>query len=283
VYSLRRPVAIAPDEESSARCRLSRIATALEAALRSALESPISIQITGFQQEQAHAAIDTLPAPGWILAFPCEDGGFAVAVDPACALSLVELALGGAGNSPAKGREPTPLESRVMQKLCSALAEPLGRSLALTVTSASFRTGSLPDAIATAGRTVCVGVLGIDLAGHERSGLLLATPNLLRIEPEADVHEPLAVGPLAPRIDLVRVGVRPVLQAGRVTLSDIIHLEPGAVLRLDAPADAPIELRVAGRSCLRGTISREGSTAVFRVSWRRRGHAEPPPAKEKKG
>jgi flagellar motor switch protein FliM len=267
-YSLRRPVAIAPEAEKAARARLSDIAAALEATLRAALEAEVTISVTGFQQEQAHAAVETLPGPGWILAFLADAGGVALAVDPACALSLVELALGGAGNSPAKGREPTPLESRVMHKLCAALVDPLAKRGGFEIRAAAFRTGSLPEALAAPGQIVCVGVLGIGIGGHQGNALLLATPNLLR-EVREDEDGAGAVGPLAPRLDRVLMALRPVLPAGRVTLSDLMHLTPGAVLRLDAAADAAIELRVSGRTCFRGRIVREGEGASFRVEWRR--------------
>lgn len=281
VYSLRRPVAIAPDAEEAARARLAAVATVLEGTLRAALEAEVTIELRGFRQEQAHAAVETLPAPGWILSFLCDEGGLALAVDPACALSVVELALGGAGNTAAKGREPTPLESRVMTKLCSALAPPLAERTGIEVRDAVFRTGSLPPALAAPGQTMCVGLLGIDLAGHDRSGLLLATPRLLRPDTGDEDEHAAAIGPLAARLDRVRVEVRPVLPAGRVTLADLMQLEPGTVLRLDAAADSPIELRVAGRTALRGRISREGDQTLFQVDWRR-GRDETALAKENK-
>jgi len=281
VYSLRRPVAIAPDAVAAARARLAEAATALQETLRAALDAEVTIEVRGFQQEQAHAAVDTLPAPGWILSFLCDEGGFALAVDPACALALVEVALGGAGNSSANGREPTPLESRVMSKLCSALASQLPKRSRFEVRSAVFRTGSLPPALAAPGQTVCVGLVAINLAGHERSGLLLATPGVLRAETDDVDKHVQTIGPLAKRLDRVRVDVRPVLPAGRVTLNDLVHLEPGTVLRLDAAAESPIELRVAGCTAFHGRISREDGHVRFRVD-RRKGRDDTSPAKENK-
>jgi flagellar motor switch/type III secretory pathway protein FliN len=158
-----------------------------------------------------------------------------------------------------------------MDKLGTALVGPLAQSADLTVRGAVFRTVAVPESLAAPGQTVGVGLLGIDLAGHQCTGLLLATPNLLRTETDGQDEHLHTIGPLAERLERVRVEVRPVLAAGRVTLADLAELAPGAVLRLDVAVDAPIELRVAGRSCFRGTIARDADGTRFRVDWRR-GH-----------
>ena len=82
---------------------------------------------TDFHSKRS-AAVGSMAAPTWILGFVhAGGGGLALVLEPASALALVELALGGIGSSSASGREPTPLESRVMGNLCSALVEPLSR------------------------------------------------------------------------------------------------------------------------------------------------------------
>jgi hypothetical protein len=93
-WSMRRPVVIAPDVEPAARKRLEELARALGEALGFELDAEVGIEVQGFQQEQAGVAFDTLPKPAWVLSFLCkESGGVSLALDPTCALALLELAL----------------------------------------------------------------------------------------------------------------------------------------------------------------------------------------------
>lgn len=271
VYSLRRPVLIAPDEEPAAREHLERYARGLEQILQHELDAQVRFRIQGFQQEQAGAAVEMLPKPAWILTFlRQEGGGLALALDPTCALSLVELALGGAGNMAACGREPTPLESRVLGNLCASVTEPLGARCGTKLVRGTLEIGRLHGRLAMPGETVGVGLLKIQIAEKERSGLLLATPNLLKQAPGPRPRSSgLRLGPLAARLALVPVEVRPVLKAGFAALSDLMELRPGALLNLEPPESAPLDLRVAGRRLFSGQVIRTAGAPAFRVSRRR--------------
>lgn len=271
LYSLRRPVAIAPEDEADARKRLERMAAALGEILHRELESEIRIEVEGFQQEQTGAAVRTLPEPAWVLSFLHGDGGgVALALDPTCALSLVELALGGAGNTSATGREPTTLESRVLTKLCGTVATTLGRTLETTFKAGTFQKKTVPESLATPGQTVGIGVVKIQVAETSHNGLLLATPGLLReAARRRSPAEGPVLGPLAERIRRAPVETRAVLKAGLVSLSDLVAFEVGSVLQLDASEKEPLVLQVNRRDLFHGQVVRREDGPVFEVSWRR--------------
>jgi flagellar motor switch protein FliM len=269
-YSLRRPVAIAAEDEPAARRRLETLSAGLQAALCRELESDVGIEVLGFQQEQAGVAVKTLPQPAWILGFAQDGGGgIALALDPTGALSLVEIALGGAGNTAATGREPTALERRVLNKLCAALVGPLAARSHTRLARGTFEVGGLPPALAAPGETVALGLLKLRFAGAERSGLLLVTPRLLAEPARPARPGGPSLGPLAPRLDRVGFELRPVLDVGLVPLCDLRELRPGSLLRFDVAEGAPFALAVNGHAVLRGHLVREQGRPVFKVLWRR--------------
>jgi hypothetical protein len=269
-WSMRRPVVIAPDVEPAARKRLEELARALGEALGFELDAEVGIEVQGFQQEQAGVAFDTLPKPAWVLSFLCkESGGVSLALDPTCALALLELALGGAGNTAASVRQPTPLESRVLSNLWSALTVPYGVRCAIAFAAGRFDVGRLPERLAMSGETLGVGLLRMKIADNEHTALMLASPTLLRIDPTHAKPIGARRGALAARLARVRVAARPVLRGGVLPLADLLALQPGDVLTLKPPADADLELRIAEHTPLLGRIARQGTEAHFRVRWRR--------------
>jgi flagellar motor switch protein FliM len=271
VYHLRKPVAIAAEDEPAAARRLGALAGCLAAVLGKSLGAEIALEMQGFRQELAGVALDTLPQPACLLAFLGPGGGgFGLAFDPACAIALVEVALGGSGASAEARRTPTLLESRILTSLAAEIAEPLRRASGLKLESGVFGTAGLPAGLAGRGEPLGVGLAKLRIAGRERSALLLAAPALLEAPaPQAAPHASRAVGPLAARLARVQLAIRPVLRAGSVPLAELTTLVPGTILRLDAPEDRPLELRVAGQTVYVGQLARQPAGAVFRAVWRR--------------
>ncbi len=273
VYSLRRPAAIAPECEAVARERLEMFAKCVETVLQKDLEAEISIDIQGFQQEQAATAVGSLPQPAWVLSFPHSDGGgISLALDPTCALSLVELALGGAGNTAASGRAPTPLERRVLTNLCGALSGPLSKISETKFDSGLFSAPDFPAVVAAPGQTVGIGLLTLKIAETDHSGLIMGSAGLLRDPGKSRGDEELHIGALHRQLDRVQVEARPVLRAGSVSLSDLAKLKPGAVLGLEAPEGRSLELRIEGSGLFRGHVTRGEGGPAFEVNWRRGRH-----------
>lgn len=271
VYSLRRPVAIAPEDEPRARKRVEGFAQALVETIRKELDTDIELAVQGFQQQQAGPAIDSLPAPCWLLTFlHGEGGGFSLVMDPTCAMSLVELALGGIGNSTSAGREPTELETRVMGNLGGALVKPLDRRARAGFVDVVFTVGRIPERMADRGEMVGAALLQLRFSGAERNAMLLVSASMLReAAAGAGKRERRKPGPLAGRLERLPVEIRPVLRAGKVTLADLSALKPGTVLRLETPEDALLDLRVDGQSLFGGHVRREDERAEFTVAWRR--------------
>jgi flagellar motor switch protein FliM len=275
LYSLRRPVFLSPERLPEARKRLETLADALQQTLRHELQAEIEVEVQGFQQDEARTAIATLPGPVWTLAFlHQEGGGLALVLEPTCALAMVELALGGVGTSGQKGREPTTLERRVLDKLCGSVASELASRCKTAFARGAFTYAATPNELASPGQTLGVGLARVRVASTDRSAVLLATAGVLA-EPSAPrVRSAAHVGPLAPLLGGVRCRVRPVLPGGIVALGDLMKLEPQAVLRLDVAETAALELRVEGIPIFDGRMSREGGVSRFDVG-RRRGRAAP--------
>jgi flagellar motor switch protein FliM len=264
-YSLREPLAIPPHAQEAARFTLERIVSVLNDTIRSKAE--IEIRLDDLQQQTAHAALAVLPPPAWVAGLVRGgSGGLLLALPPTVGLALVELALGGSGVLPEEGREPTPLESRVLRRLLASASSRLEEVVGATLESAECETGQIPRSIASAGETVAVGLLRFHVGESDHAALLLATAALLLPE-TAPRKERGAVGcgPLAALVGRIPLAVRPVLCAGSIGFRDLMALETGSVLRLDVGEDAILELRAEGEPVVRGRVVRQADRSVFAV------------------
>jgi flagellar motor switch protein FliM len=271
-YSLREPLAIPVERLDEARQRLQRVVALLA---QSCPGEGIDLGLDGLQQQTVAAALSVLPPPAWIAGLVRPGtGGLALALHPAVGLALVEAALGGAAGAARDAREPTALESRVLTRVLSSVADPLGALFGETLSPVACEPGVLPPALAAAGETMVVGLLRFRLGQGDHASLLLVTPSLLlpgARSPGADRAR--APGPLAPQLERVPVSLRPVLRAGRLSFGDLLDLQAGKLLQLDAPEDARFELRVAGRAVALGRNVRSADRVVFSVE-RRSGGAD---------
>lgn len=266
-YSLREPVAIPPSAEKHATQAMRKLVAAFAGVLPAGPETEVQLELDGLQQQRPESALSTLPSPAWVFSITrAGGGGVALALHPAVGLALVDLILGGSGELPESGREPTPLEARVLIRLVESAAEKLTDVLgALADEPVSFSAGSLAPALAVRGETVGVGLLRIGLGEANHSSLLLASASLLLPERRVAKAKIRPPGPLSVPLDRIELEIRPVLLAGRICLNDVLALEPGKVLCLDAPEHAGLELRVGGRKIADGRILREPDRVVFAV------------------
>ncbi|MCP3979352.1 MAG: hypothetical protein GY716_08490 [bacterium] len=264
-YSLRDPIAIPPDKQDAARDVLEGIVSALSDELPAG--SAIELQLDNLQQLTGAAALSILPSPVWMagLARP-EGGGFALALHPIVGQALVELALGGGGGQGEDDREPTPLESRVLSRMFEAAAPGISTLCSSTLASVESTVGSIPSEIAVPGETLAIGLLRFRIDEADHASLLLATPALLLPDDDAQQGErTTGPGPLADRLEQLTLKARPVLRAGTLRLHDLLALEAGKVVRLDASEDSLLELCVSGRPVARGRIACRGDQTIFTV------------------
>lgn len=268
-YSLREPVAVPPAAEPEARRRIEALSARIEHGLRGQIGPEVALTVDGFQQQRTATALGALPAPAWVLEFAGAGGGLALALAADTGLALVERVFGGSGAQAASGREPTPLEQRVMRALAEQAARELTALLGGGAARAGFCCGGVSAAVAAPGETVGVGLLRVRLAAGERNALLLAPAGVLLPRREPAARPPGAVGPLAALVARARVPVRPVLRAGRLSLDELARLAPGTVVRLDAAEATPFELRVAGRTAFVGAVARRDERSAFSVKLRR--------------
>ncbi len=268
-YSLREPVAIPPGGEAGARDRLTTLMKAVEQVLSKELERELTLELDGFRQQRSAAALAAVNEPAWVVSFAHADGGgIALILNPLTALAIVELALGGFGNAPDTGRMPTPLETRVMNRLTGALVPSLVRASGEDLSNATVDVGRIPANLASPGEIVGVGLVRVQIGESQQTSALVASTALLVPRKTTGTDEEFRVGPLHRVLRRCRADVRPVLRAGMVGLEDLLALSPGAVLRLDVSDDAAMDLRVSGQTVFTGSLGRDAGP-TFAVAWRR--------------
>jgi flagellar motor switch protein FliM len=274
-FSLREPVVIPPESEASASGKLEEIVSELSETFRSETDLDFELIFDGLQQQRASVALSVLPPPAWVVSIARPGGGgFSLVLPAAVGLALVDAVLGGGGGIPDEEREPTGLESRVLARFFGRSAGRLGKLTGVQLEPAGFEIGSVPRAVATPGETMAVGLLRTRLGDQEKSCLLLSSaPLLLPPKEEASTEQIMEAGPLAARLEKVALEIRPILRAGRVSLQDLISIEKGKIMRLDAPEDAPFELQAAGRTIAHGRIVSKDDLHTFTVERMRHGRS----------
>jgi flagellar motor switch protein FliM len=263
-YSLREPVSIPPAAEAQARDNLANLVNVVNESFRAQTGAPVELGLDALQQQPAAAALAALPSPVWVASLArAGGGGLSLALPSVVALGLVDVALGGTGAFPESGREPTPLESRVVSRLLSGCAGPIAELLDEPLKPVALTAGEVPSAVASSGETVGVGLLRFAIGEASQAALLLITASMLL--PTETTSSGGHVGPLAARLERLDFPVRPVLRAGRVGFRDLTALEKGKMLRLDAAEDALLELRIFGQTIAWGRVERNDDGSVFRV------------------
>jgi len=266
-YSLREPMAIPPAALEVARATMADLVGLLSQSLSGT--TPVELGLDDLQQQTAAAALSALPPPPWIagLARAENNGGLALALHPSVGLALVDMALGGPGTTSDDARRPTALESRVLQRLLTSAAAPIGDLLSETLVSTNCETGRLPSVIATPGETLAVGLLRFKIGEGHHTSLLLMTASLLLPESRnTEVGSARGPGPLARTLERVPLELRPVLPAGSVSFHDMMTARAGNVLRLDVAEGACFELRAEGQPVAHGHIVRKTDRSVFTIS-----------------
>lgn len=190
-------------------------------------------------------------------------------LDTATALALVEARLGGTIAESQPRRPLTPVEAPLLKRLLGTCAGP-------ALGSCFGRLGApVPECRAAAGMLPGSGFLALQMqvSVEGRGG-----PAVLLL-PAAKVQELSSASPTPPPprrrgmqaalLGRLPVRVVPRIAGGMISLSDLMQLSPGQVVRLDHPEQEPLEILCNGRPVLTGRLIRVGPTPALEIGgWR---------------
>ena len=276
-YNFRRPDRVSKEQIRSLHFLHDRFAKNLSTSLSAFLRAMTNVSIVSVEQFAYSEFLLSVPDPTafYSIAMPPLDGVGALEINPTVAFPMVDLMLGGTGNSPAPGRALTEIEQNVMDSVVKLMLEHLTETWR-AITDVRFRIQgreTRPQMLQVIGLNEIVILLAFDITVGESRGMLSISIPAAAIETmEEKVAEgwnrtrrlPSATEAAWLRANLGRVTlpVKTLLQT-RMAAREVLALEAGDLLSLGYSAATPVDIHVGGVHRYAGRLTCEGgSTAV---------------------
>jgi flagellar motor switch protein FliM len=260
-----------------------RLERMLTTSIRNFTSENVEINLDSVTAQRFGDYLNSVPLPTMIAVFKAvewENFGL-VTVDSAMIYSIVDVLLGGRrGTVPLRieGRPYTTIETSLIERLVRLILTDLGNAFA-PITPIQFRfermeTNPRFAAIARPGNACVVFKLRVDI--EERGGCVECLIPYATMEPARDLLLQMFMGEkfgrdsiwehhLAREIWVTDVDLEAVLDEQTVSLNDVMSLEVGSVIHLNAKPDEPIVLRCGQVRMLTGRVGQRGDKLAIRV------------------
>ena len=297
-YDFRRPSKFSRDQLRSLERIHQQFGRLLAILLGARLRTDMTARVLSVQQLTYGEFIRSIPNPSCIGVFDFGSAGDHIVVQLGMdlALSIYERMVGGPGSARVPSREPTEIELRVLRHqilriLADAYHQAWATFLPLEIRMRDLETNPLYINLALDQDTVLWVAMALEI-GERSDPINLCLP-YSGLEPWLPrlSNEYLLTGQSRPRErdrDRLRralrdtvVPLQAVLGTVRLAVSELMELQVGDVLVLDAGIHDEVELHVANRPKFRGRVGRLGSRLAVRVTGPL--HAPPPQEPEEGG
>lgn len=279
VYDFRRPDRFSKEQLRALMLVHEHVARAMATGLAAFYRGLVQVGVGELRQETYAEFIDSLPNPGvlGVLAFPPLEGRALLDLDPGLAFPLLDRIFGGPGEPLDAVRPLTEIELTVMRRVFDALARAVGEAWTalgpVQPAVESLETNPAYLQLAAPGEVVLTVPLAAQMGGHRgllRLGLpyVLLEPVLPRLSsgPWLGTNRRPAPEPVLERLlGRVEVTVSARLGAARLSLSEVMGLEVGDVIRLGHRRDRPVAVLVEGLPKYWAQPGRVGNRLAVRV------------------
>ncbi|MEO1090603.1 MAG: flagellar motor switch protein FliM [Pseudomonadota bacterium] len=265
-----------------------RLVRILTTSLRNFTSENVDVGIENITSLRFGDYLNSVPLPAMIGVFRAVewDNYGLVTVDSAMIYSIVDVLLGGRRGTAAmrvEGRPYTTIEGNLVTRLVELLLQDFSAAFA-PITQVQFDFDRLETnprfaAIARPGNAAVVFKLRIEM--EDRGGCLEVLLPYATLEPARDLLLQMFMGErfgrdsiwehhLAREIMLTDVHLQAVLDEQTLSLGDVLNLQVGSVLNLNATAESPVDLRCGQVPMFVGRIGRAGDNLAIRIEHRHR-------------
>jgi flagellar motor switch protein FliM len=257
-------------------------ARSLSNSLSAYVRTDVRVRMTGLDQLSARDHVAAIPPFAYIASFPLNSASstMILSCEANLAFTMIDLLLGGKGIGIEGAQNFSEIEEEIMQDLASLLAQEAVRAWGLSEASPTTGSHLQPHALEELWPSEEKHVLAkfeLDIAEMTGkfelavpasvAGLLikqskagqLKKKSSLRFFPQANLRE---------RILDCDVVVAADLPSMRVTVRDLVALQPGFVLKLHAPVRTPGALTVEGQEIFEAVPVRNGTKKAAQVGRR---------------
>lgn len=206
--------------------------------------------------EQLGAALTT---PLTALRFDCASQPCWIAWQNPAAVSAIESLLGGARDVPAEGRSLSAIERGLLQRLLSAVAK--GLTDGLRQPASGYALIDAFEAPSGNQHRLAYHLAWAGPGGPSTFHVYLPAPPESASAPSAPARIPL------PRhLSAIEVQLAARFEIAQVPLAQLLALEPGDVIPLDAPTSHPLELCVDGHPFARALLGQRAGRLAARIA-----------------
>lgn len=281
VYDFRRPDRIAKDQLRAIHLLHENFARSLASSLSAYLRAYVAVNLVSVEQLAFMEFAQILPSPTSMVALGMKpyDGNAVLELNPSLVFPILEMLLGGTGQSPQKpDREITEIERSILDGLLRIILNDL-RLAWQAVADIDFSIESHEtepqllqilapnEAVVAISMEVRIG----DVAGIMNLGIPSITVKMLRqkFDQQWSVRKSRASEDEHARvlriIQPARLDAESVLFGPALSVRDLLQLREGDVLAFDYPLDRPLDLRLNGVMKFRGDIVTSGRKRAFQI------------------
>ena len=261
-----------------------RVAQSVSHALDIYLGKSAEIAFTALDQQSIQEHVNELVPQTFIA--PFRTNAFFVELENALVLPMIDLLMGGTGGDPGPTRDLSEIEEEIAFDIVLLIAQQCerawGMSDSLLSAGARMKASALHQVFALNDKATvmrfeieCAGAKGsfsVVLTSESLNAVLKkAKENLPQKRPRV---LPFVVAPLRERILDCDLEATTELAGLKVSVRDLIALQPGTVLKLHAPIRDPAELTVGGRAMFEAAPVRSGSQRAAQLGKRVRSTEE---------
>ena len=272
VYDFRRPDKFSKDQMRTVEMLYGHVARLCTTYFSGYLRGTVQFNVLSVEQSTYGEFLSTVSTPSiiGIVGLPPLKGKILLVTDPIIAFAMLDRLLGGSGGVPERVRPLTEIEQTVMQRVLTGLLANLADGwrgiVDLTPSLDSMESNPLFAQVVAPNEMVLTVTLEVRL-GAQRGQVYFCMPYLL-LEPVLPKLSPqqwllvqqgatAATGEESERQLELEVGEVPVelsvtLGSTRLTLRELLTLEVGDVLRLQAPVKGELTVQVEGICRFRG-------------------------------
>ena len=281
VYDFRRPDRIAKDQLRAIHLLHENFSRSLASSLSAYLRAFVAVNLVSVEQLSFMEFAQGLPSPTSLMALGMKpyEGSALLELNPSLVFPVLEMLLGGTGQSGAKiEREITEIERTILDGLVRIILHDLRAAwqpvAAIDFTVESHETEpQLMQILAPNEAVVAIGMeirIG-DTAGIMNLGIPSITVKMLRQKfdqqwtvrknrPTEDDHSRVLR-----LIQPARIHVEAALRGPTVPVSELLAMKEGDVLVFDHPLDRPTDLLVNGVGKYQGEVISSGNKRAFRL------------------
>lgn len=283
VYDFKRPNKFSKDQIHSLQNIHENYCRALTTYLSGHLHSVIETKVLSIEQITYDEFIRSLPNPTILGIFSLNplEGTLLMEMSPGLAFAIIDLLLGGEGNTAEKNRDLTEIESSIIEHRLSQMIEMLEESWdEVAELKPQFMTlETNPSFTQIVAPNEMVVLITIEVKVGEALGMVNFCLPYLVVEPildklstfflfstQAKVRSPEQVQAIRKKIEWAKIDMTALLGHTEILVRDLIELAPGDVIPLQQGVESPLSIYVGSYRKFRGAPGLNGEHLAVQLT-----------------